>query len=301
MIKRWQIGLIAGSGVWYWYFTPVPEPIAFPLGKLAAKRENENELLLQWLKTNGGNVDNITIGVDNRGRRGVFAVRDISAGETVFSVPQKCIIDETKLNQSPSVRTFICDEGKFHPKFDPDKWDHCTSALALFILEEQHKGKDSFFHPYIETLPKKQQLDAILDDYGIPDDNSSISTHLQNLKVRCHEVYDFLSECTVLSKEDWLWAYGNVETRSFQNIGMFDLFLDSFKYYTGGEFNPWNIASYPLGDMVNHSDEPNVRYVRENFSMIADRDIEENEEIGWNYHPSFRTEEVKHYYNLFRR
>eukprot|EP00299_Pterocystis_sp_00344_P016427 c8249_g1_i1.p1 GENE.c8249_g1_i1~~c8249_g1_i1.p1 ORF type:complete len:406 (-),score=87.69 c8249_g1_i1:585-1802(-) len=109
------------------------------------------ENLVHWLLKGGASID----GVEGRsafagGGRGLFATRDLSRHEHVFSIPAQLWLSETNAKtMSPIARLFHKDPiVKKFDAIDGDAW-----ALVL-LLEYERYNPYSFWKPYTDFIPQ---------------------------------------------------------------------------------------------------------------------------------------------------
>ena len=106
--------------------------------------------LKNWIKDNGGNVDNVKIGFHEKNERGVVATHDIREGDRILFVPHKLLITFKMAIESPlGIKIFK----------QPELYNQLTAKkhvmLALFVLQERlKKSEDTLFGPYIDSLPQ---------------------------------------------------------------------------------------------------------------------------------------------------
>lgn len=100
-----------------------------------------------WLKANGATFDAIVWPhtTPNTGR-GAVLTKPMKRGEPFLSVPSKLIINAPRCRQDPAIGPFLSRHGFFTSS------DELT--LAVFLLHEQLGGRESFWFPYISTLPR---------------------------------------------------------------------------------------------------------------------------------------------------
>lgn len=84
----------------------------------------------------------------------------IASKETMIEIPSCCLISEDRCYQCPILGSIFTD----HPQlFQRD--DH---ILSVYIMRERLLGEDSFFAPYLRTLPQPNVpvtwTDAELDE-----------------------------------------------------------------------------------------------------------------------------------------
>lgn len=105
--------------------------------------------MLSWLKEGGSTYDKMKIRFYSADYRGVHAARDIKKGETILHVPKEQIITLEMAMASP-VGKKMYEKGLRQRLISPKH-----SFLCTFIMQERRKP-DSYWHPYIDILPKQQ-------------------------------------------------------------------------------------------------------------------------------------------------
>ncbi|KAK6629183.1 hypothetical protein RUM43_003000 [Polyplax serrata] len=129
-----------------------------PAYDVSNKREDHFEDLKIWIKNNGGDIENISIKKFDGMDYGLEAVKDIREGDLICSIPRKVMMSFENIKNSPLEHLF---------KNDPILSNMGNVALALFLILEYLKGKDSFWYSYISSLPTSYNtvLYFELDDF----------------------------------------------------------------------------------------------------------------------------------------
>jgi len=114
--------------------------------------------LMAWMKENGGTLNKCKIRWFGPEYRGVVADRDIKKDEVVMILPRKLVLSKEKAaksvlckkmtkklleSQLDSIDAGATSDGRIHM---------LQAFIAVYLLEEQQKP-DSFWRPYIDTLP----------------------------------------------------------------------------------------------------------------------------------------------------
>jgi hypothetical protein len=147
----------------------------------------------------GGDVSATRVGVGDRGR-GLFASRDVEAGEVVLRVPIECALND----------------GRAEPPYPGAPW---SVVLAAELLRERAKGDDARLSRYVRSLPsetigfanssfasREGAADLLADDAAFDE----------------LERYDFLlrGSAAAVQKhhafEDWRWAMSLAHSRTFR-------------------------------------------------------------------------------------
>jgi len=157
------------------------------------------ESLAAWVTDQGGDVSATRVGVGDRGR-GLFASRDVEAGEVVLRVPIECALND----------------GRAEPPYPGAPW---SVVLAAELLRERAKGDDARLSRYVRSLPsetigfanssfasREGAADLLADDAAFDE----------------LERYDFLlrGSAAAVQKhhafEDWRWAMSLAHSRTFR-------------------------------------------------------------------------------------
>lgn len=157
------------------------------------------ESLAAWVTDQGGDVSATIAGVGERGR-GLFASRDLEAGEVVLRVPIGSALND----------------GRAHPPYPGAPW---SVVLAAELLRERAKGDDARLSRYVRSLPsetigfanssfasREGAADLLADDAAFDE----------------LERYDFLlrGSAAAVQKhhafEDWRWAMSLAHSRTFR-------------------------------------------------------------------------------------
>ena len=104
--------------------------------------------LENWLLGGGSKYDKLKIRFYTPIYRGVHAAKNIKAGEEILLIPKEQIITLEMAQESPLGRKMM-DHNLRNQLLSPKH-----SFLTTYILQEEEKGKDSSFFPFIDILPK---------------------------------------------------------------------------------------------------------------------------------------------------
>lgn len=167
-----------------------------------------------------------------------MALKPIPEKEVLISVPVRFLITRQKVEESLMPRLV---------RRDPDMTTH--HLIAVFLLEELSKGSNSFWYPYLKTLP---------ESYTVPFFCGSIHSVLLPKYVldKCLKQQDIVKSAydkvrAVFNLEidfgRFAWAWFTVNTRAvYFNNGDGDRSSDN------------NLALAPFLDMFNHSGDVTV-------------------------------------------
>ncbi|CAI2166878.1 9917_t:CDS:10, partial [Funneliformis geosporum] len=195
----------------------------------------------EWLKRKGFPKTNLTLAEFQDTGRGMMATRNINAGEIIISVPKKFLLTRESLKDQLSRHSM---------KFTAHQF------IALYLILEYKKGKQSNIYPYIDMLPKdfdnmpltygKEFFDLL--PYNVQVDVESQRTKFERdykgIKKFLDGQPDFQSKIT---REDYLWGWLCVNTRC--------IYLESKSSYDVKD----HIAIAPFLDFLNHSHEAKIK------------------------------------------
>lgn len=206
--------------------------------------ENQKRIfsrLMGWLKHNNAVFPNVTIEHVSDKYRGVKASKYIKPNHPIVSIPFKCIMNVKKAKES--------DIGKqIEEKNLPINCDH--DLLALFLLSEKKKGKESFFKPYIDTIPStyndfphfytKQYKKSVMKGSFLVDMIYSRNIEIQDTYNKLKSMLpEFFKKITI---GKFIWARIAVVSRIF------------------GHKNTAYSGLVPLSDMLNHDVNPGTHW-----------------------------------------
>jgi len=83
--------------------------------------------LIEWISLNGGFVRNVTLGINQNGIRGLFALETFQKGDIIMKIPGKCQLFAHN--------------------------DVCLHSEESVIVKEMKLQDESFFWPYLKALP----------------------------------------------------------------------------------------------------------------------------------------------------
>ncbi|XP_061177066.1 SET domain-containing protein 4-like isoform X2 [Saccostrea echinata] len=174
--------------------------------------------------------------------RGMMTRETLHPGDTIVSIPQHLLITvETVL--SSSIGELV--------KRQKLKLSS-QQLLSLFLLSERNKGDNSYWHPYIATLPMTHTTIGYFSARELtlfPQKlRKAAESRISDIKQAYFEVKDFHSGETILY-EDFLWAWFCVNSRSV----FYRLARSEFVREDGN-----NLALAPYLDLLNHSVEAQV-------------------------------------------
>jgi histone-lysine N-methyltransferase SETD3 len=248
--------------------------------KIPDRRNFDWKPFLKWLKDNGFPTDDLEIAYFPDRGHGLLAKRDIKAGEKVVNVPLKLMMtNETAVKSKLALLLHN----------DQMLQNIYSLSLALHLLLEQ-RTMDSFWGPYINTLPKQvpnsplywsiEEILQLKSTYAIEE--------LAKFKVLCTKAYTHVyfrlekqMEMAIMKRANFtydafLWAFATVHSRQNRIV------------LEGKNKQPITaLALVPVYDLINHEAGGNVttNYNLENHELesCAVRDFKKGEEIRMFY------------------
>ena len=136
---------------------------------LCSEEDDCAQFFSQWLSRNGatGIGDSVILRkTTERGGFGLYAKKDLVAGENVLTLPPACYLTEdTALDGDLSEYYFKCLEALSELYgFHSDRVPIGEPLLAVQLLVEASKGWDSSFFPYLFMLPNLGQVASMRPD-----------------------------------------------------------------------------------------------------------------------------------------
>jgi len=210
-------------------------------GKLAqtdAQETDRWDRLIEWLRAGGARFPDIYLRYHSHEHRGVHARKDIPKNTTILYVPHSHIMT-TELAKASEIGRRIQESG-------------CSlrsthTWLACYLLQEK-KNPNSFWKPYIDTLPQSYRNMPI---YFTPEELAwlkgsfslqKIEERIDDLKREWENLSRYVPEFVKQhSYDEFVWARMVVITRVF-GITVRGLNTDGL---------------VPMADMLNHK-RPNV-------------------------------------------
>lgn len=224
-----------------------------------AVHEPEYIVLLKWAKTNRISFGKLRPAYFPKTGRGLITCKTLNGGDLVISVPEEMLITTKTAEQSEIGKQLL----KLHVKLNP------LLVLCVFILHEKHRGKKSFWSPYISTLPRSFNTPAYFSEEELNTLPSSLHEEcikqIKTLSDSYEELKGLLENySSVLDKEfldlltfdEFRWAWFVVNTRSVykadktvaSSVGMVTSTLQMENAY----------ALAPVLDLLNHTDTAEV-------------------------------------------
>jgi len=195
-------------------------------------RQEKLDHLKFWLGRNGATFPKIDVAVvattlPNGSRVagddacGAFALDDIQAGEIIMFIPDHVMLTSSSVQlNEPVIRNMT--EIALHTPMSKDQKLSQHGLLSVALLEQRQRHENSFFAPYIDTLPRSMKHLPVF--YGeqeqhelagtsllraIRSSRATIERQWKNV-VRLEPAF-----ATRHTLSDFMWAFGNVASRAF--------------------------------------------------------------------------------------
>ncbi|XP_078699190.1 SET domain-containing protein 4-like [Branchiostoma floridae x Branchiostoma belcheri] len=208
---------------------------------------DDNIELMRWLRKNGFQETHLVLTDFPDTGRGVMATRNLKAGDCIVSLPENLLITTTTVVNS-HLAQFI---KNWKPPLTPKQ------VLSLYLIAEKSRGKDSFWYPYLQTLPTSYTTPSYFSTAEVdalpPAVREATLQHrrvlqgsYKSLKASLHTLEPLFPDWkAVFTFKSYRWAWATVYTRSVYKKGPGWEFLDPS--------DPDVYALAPFLDMLNHS------------------------------------------------
>ena len=220
----------------------------------------ESITLLKWAKQNGIYFGKLCPAMFTQTGRGLMTNKSLIHGDIVISVPENMLITLKTANESKI--------GRQLSKLQTKHLDLSTKQmLCVFLLYEKYRGRNSFWYPYITTLPKSFTTPAYFSEEEIQllpcDLQSERCVQLRSVR----ESYKGLIACleeqsadldknfiNYVTFDEFMWAWFVVNTRSvYKAVSMNTFCKNSIQ-----QDDTYALA--PVLDLLNHTDTAEVNY-----------------------------------------
>ena len=215
--------------------------------------------MIKWMKAPDTVFHAVSLVTGDEDDRRLHTNRRVQKGAVLINVPSRFILRESTAWSLPVAELLLGTSSH--------------TILALYLLEEKHKGVESYFFPLINMLPSsydKMPLFAFdVDDkkYAVMQ-GSMIQDSLSRKRAALRKEYKELvrripAYMKRITLQHFCWARTAVITRAFSRVSV-------------GTDTPDELCLVPVADMVNTSTEPNLSWAfteEGGFSMVTTRDI----------------------------
>ncbi|CAH0475893.1 unnamed protein product [Peronospora belbahrii] len=174
--------------------------------------------LFEWLESNGTTNNLLDIRYLNTSEgHGVFAKQSLTSGQVTLQVPFKLTMNIESATQSELAAVL-----KKYPGIPDDE------VLAMHLMHERNKGIESFFAPYIASLPTTFDLPVFWSDVELNElKGTNVLLLTQLMKNRLERDFenihkpviedfpDIFASRPMLTLEDYTWAMSVIWSRAF--------------------------------------------------------------------------------------
>lgn len=203
------------------------------LNSSANPESDKFESMIKWLKDGGAEFPMLYLQYYGEDYRGVHSLTKIGPEKRILYVPRSHIMTSEVAKESDIGKKIIKSGVDLRSKH---------SYLAAYLLQEKHKGKKSFWYPYINILPEQyrnmpiffqpEELAYLKGSFTV----EKISDRLESLSREYEAIKEAVPDFEKYTLHEFIWARLVVITR------IFGLVIDDKK--TDG--------LVPYADMLNH-------------------------------------------------
>lgn len=200
-------------------------------------KEKENmDAMIKWGLKRGTVMEGIRPAMVEQGHRGIVAQEKLGVGQVILRVPKTILMSVETARTDPDIRN-IEEQANLHSR----------QVLALHLLKECTKGKDSPWFLYLQQLPRRYTLLA----HFLPE---------ECLELQDDEAINLCRKCRDVDRENWKQVHpylgrliSNVKLRSFQAWLWATATLDSRTMFI--EDDSAGVLT-PIGDLFNYAPPP---------------------------------------------
>lgn len=239
-------------------------------------------VLLNWCTNKGVELHSVEV-LSRDGQRGLYAKTDINAGDCIVSIPRQSAIIANIADESPP--NFYELGGLSKEFWQSAAWE---ARLAVVLLDECARGKDSPFYEYIMTLPRDpwcalwafEKLGGALvskqlQPYHMHSVAREYRDHVKHTLVLLRKALP-KAKHSLVTLERYSWAIAICQSRGFgipvvgtiANHNRFTKGSSPSHFQKRDEVVPIRYALFPGLDMANHS-----VHCQTSFKYDADADI----------------------------
>ena len=160
--------------------------------------------LLEWIKSEGGDVDSVRI-ARGPGGVGVFCARDVPRGVPFFQCPVRCVM---RASDVKGARRGDADDAAFVAALDAlvvdDEPIDDRVRLQLHLLNERARGSRSRYAPYIRSLPGRELVGNLPVSWACEEDPDELLCGLFDTHMfrKAHEDKSWLNKLSGALLED---------------------------------------------------------------------------------------------------
>lgn len=220
-----------------------------------AVHEPEYIALLKWAKRNRISFGKLRPAYFPGTGRGLMTCKKLNSGHLVISVPEEMLITTKTAKQSDIGKQLT----QLHVQLNS------LVLLCVFILYEKERGKSSFWHPYINTLPRSFNTPAYFSKEELNALSSSLheacAVQIKTVRESYEDLKGLLESCTsvlvktfldLLTFDDFRWAWFVVNTRSVYKADDY-VVTSPVGMATSTVHIKDTYALAPVLDLLNHS------------------------------------------------
>jgi Rubisco LSMT substrate-binding len=207
--------------------------------------------LIKWIEENGGfihpDIYIATKNIDNISYRSVYCKNSIKIPKDtrLTKIPHKLIISDELFDDIPNIDKYS----------DYTKDEKSNFKLIMVLLYEAVKGEDSFYYPYIKTLPEYNAFEN--HPIHIHYKNSEAFKSLKPLSVKFTEVIE--SKSKELKRFIDLILLCHEKHKIFsKNISLEELKKIIIWSYLIKVTRTWGNKLIPFNDAFNHNNNSNI-------------------------------------------
>lgn len=204
--------------------------------KTSRREERDMEEVVKWGLEKGALMHGIRAARVDQGQRGIVAVENVGKGQVILSVPRAILMSVETARLDPAIR-----------RMEEQVSLTSQQVLAIHLLQESAKGKQSAWFPYLKQLPRGYTL-------------LSHFLHKESIEMQDVHGIDRCMKCRNVERENWQQVrpclealIANTKLRSFQAWLWATATLDSRTM-----FIPNDRAGVltPIGDLFNYAPPP---------------------------------------------
>lgn len=260
--------------------------------------EHINNTLIQWIKKNNGFIhENLSVHseVNNNDISRSILYKNktpLLVNDTITKIPYNLVISIDTFNQIPNIEHWITLINEHSKLLNKAYCDHFKIIVAL--LYENSKKENSFYSPYINTLPKinsfkNHPIILYFQDKHMFNILNKISPYfIQQVDAICHELFFIMELFFLCNKNFPIFDSTLYSNESLQQLVQWAFIIKKTR--------SWEDGLVPFNDFFNHNDNSTIRLKKisadeniknENFYVfkadIQFNNIKENDEIYNNY------------------
>ncbi len=236
--------------------------------KTINKKDKALNRFISWLNKNGAEFPDIYFQTYKKNERGVHIKHKLSSNKTLIKIPRKLLIYSDMGKKTPW--------GQLVQKQSQRISGINLVYICLYMLQDMHG--ENRFKPYYDILPKKLNNFPVFWSKEEKQflENSHLLEEIKTRKAVLTKDHTVLSQI-IPHFHKYCSLQKFIELRTIIGSRNFGLWIDGIKQAT----------MVPLGDMLNHSSEPDVKWYFEDsvngFVMNSVRKISAHQEITDSY------------------